>query len=578
MSVSVSMPQLGESVTEGTVTRWLKKEGERVEADEPLLEVSTDKVDTEIPSPAAGVLRNIAVGEDETVEVGAQLAEIEEGADTGGSGAPSGPAASGQGAAASDGSAAESPGGYGDAGTNGTAASQPGGYSGGSAGPSAPTWPSPAQPAAPQPAQPQPAQPQPAQPQPAQPQQAASQQAASQQAASQQAASQQAASQQAASQQQYAAPPQYAPPQYAGPQPAAQQAPAPAAPAAAPDQGGQYATPTPLPTGGDGPYVTPLVRKLASEHGVDLESLSGTGVGGRIRKQDVLDAARTRREAEATRPPAPAAPAAAPAASAPAQAGGSVAQPAPGRPPIVPSALRGTSQRMSRSRQVIAQRMVESLQTSAQLTTVVEADVTAIARLRARARGDFEAREGVKLTFLPFFALAAVEALKVYPTVNAVIDAASNQVTYHDAEHLGIAVDTERGLTVPVIHNAGDLNLGGLARKIADLAARTRSGQVSVDELSGGTFTLTNTGSRGALFDTPIINQPQVAILGTGTVVKRAVVVEDPALGEVIAVRSMVYLALTYDHRLVDGADAARFLTTVKERLEEGSFEAELGL
>ena len=327
--------------------------------------------------------------------------------------------------------------------------------------------------------------------------------------------------------------------------------------------------------------MTPLVRKLASEHGVDLESLSGTGVGGRIRKQDVLDAARIRREAEAIRPPAPPAPAAraaAPAASAPAQAGGSMAQPAPGRPPIVPSALRGTSQRMSRSRQVIAQRMVESLQTSAQLTTVVEADVTAIARLRARARGDFEAREGVKLTFLPFFALAAVEALKVYPTVNAVIDAASNQVTYHDAEHLGIAVDTERGLTVPVIHNAGDLNLGGLARKIADLAARTRSGQVSVDELSGGTFTLTNTGSRGALFDTPIINQPQVAILGTGTVVKRAVVVEDPALGEVIAVRSMVYLALTYDHRLVDGADAARFLTTVKERLEEGSFEAELGL
>ena len=575
MSVSVSMPQLGESVTEGTVTRWLKKEGERVEADEPLLEVSTDKVDTEIPSPAAGVLRNIAVGEDETVEVGAQLAEIEEGADTGGSGAPSGPAASGQGAAASDGSAAETPGGYGDAGTNGTAASLLGGYSSGSAGPSAPTWSSPAQPAAPaspaQQAQPQPAQPQPAQPQPAQPQPAQPQPAQPQPAQSQQ----------AASQQQYAAPPQYAPPQYAGAQPAAQQAPAPAAAAAAPDQGGQYATPTPLPTGGDGPYVTPLVRKLASEHGVDLESLSGTGVGGRIRKQDVLDAARIRREAEAIRPPAPPAPAAraaAPAASAPAQAGGSVAQPAPGRPPIVPSALRGTSQRMSRSRQVIAQRMVESLQTSAQLTTVVEADVTAIARLRARARGDFEAREGVKLTFLPFFALAAVEALKVYPTVNAVIDAASNQVTYHDAEHLGIAVDTERGLTVPVIHNAGDLNLGGLARKIADLAARTRSGQVSVDELSGGTFTLTNTGSRGALFDTPIINQPQVAILGTGTVVKRAVVVEDPALGEVIAVRSMVYLALTYDHRLVDGADAARFLTTVKERLEEGSFEAELGL
>jgi pyruvate dehydrogenase E2 component (dihydrolipoamide acetyltransferase) len=231
---------------------------------------------------------------------------------------------------------------------------------------------------------------------------------------------------------------------------------------------------------------------------------------------------------------------------------------------------------MTRPRQVIAQRMVESLQVSAQLTTVVEADVTAIARLRERAKGDFEAREGVKLTFLPFFALAAVEALKVHPKLNAVID--GNEITYHDAEHVGIAVDTERGLMVPVIHSAGDLNLGGLARKIGDLAQRTRSGQVGPDELAGGTFTLTNTGSRGALFDTPIINQPQVAILGTGTVVKRPVVVDDPALGEVIAVRSMVYLALTYDHRLVDGADAARFLTTVKNRLEEGAFEAELGL
>ena len=246
------------------------------------------------------------------------------------------------------------------------------------------------------------------------------------------------------------------------------------------------------------------------------------------------------------------------------------------RPAVVPSSLRGTTQRMSRPRQVIAQRMVESLHVSAQLTTVVEADVTAIARLRDLAKQDFEAREGVKLSFLPFFALAAVEALKVHPKLNAVID--GDQVTYHDAEHVGIAVDTERGLMVPVIHNAGDLNIGGLARKIGDLANRTRSGQVAPDELAGGTFTLTNTGSRGALFDTPIINQPQVAILGTGTVVKRPVVVDDPALGEVIAVRSMVYLALTYDHRLVDGADAARFLTTVKNRLEEGSFEAELGL
>jgi pyruvate dehydrogenase E2 component (dihydrolipoamide acetyltransferase) len=318
--------------------------------------------------------------------------------------------------------------------------------------------------------------------------------------------------------------------------------------------------------------------------------VAGTGVGGRIRKQDVLDAARDLRGAQPAPPPAaPAAPPAAPAA--PPAAAPAPAEPAPGqalacepapaaapRPAIVPSSLRGRTEKLSRSRQLIAQRMVESLQTSAQLTTVVEADVTAIARLRDRAKAAFEAREGVKLSFLPFFALATVEALKVHPALNAVIDTAGNQVTYHDAEHLGIAVDTERGLMVPVIRKAGDLNIAGLARKIADLAARTRAGQVSPDELSGGTFTLTNTGSRGALFDTPIINQPQVGILGTGTVVKRAAVVEDPALGEVIAVRSMVYLALTYDHRLVDGADAARFLGTVKARLEEGAFETELGL
>jgi len=310
---------------------------------------------------------------------------------------------------------------------------------------------------------------------------------------------------------------------------------------------------------------------------VNLETVAGTGVGGRIRKQDVIEAARAQR---ASQPAEPQAPQAAPAAAVPQQVPGGTpapaAAPAARRPAVVPSSLRGTTQRMSRPRQVIAQRMVESLRVSAQLTTVVEADVTAIARLRDRAKADFEAREGVKLTFLPFFALAAVEALKVHPKLNAVID--GDQVTYHDTEHLGVAVDTERGLMVPVIHNAGDLNIGGLARKIGDLAQRTRSGQVGPDELAGGTFTLTNTGSRGALFDTPIINQPQVAILGTGIVVRRPVVVEDPALGEVIAVRSMVYLALTYDHRLVDGADAARFLTTVKNRLEEGAFETELGL
>ncbi|MGH3233247.1 MAG: 2-oxo acid dehydrogenase subunit E2 [Streptosporangiaceae bacterium] len=380
---------------------------------------------------------------------------------------------------------------------------------------------------------------------------------------------------------------------------------APSAPPASADaqaEAEEYPPPTPLPSGGDAPYVTPLVRKLAAEHAVNLETISGTGVGGRIRKQDVIEAARAQRAAQPqqqpvqaqTAPPQTAPPQTAPPQTAPPQPQQVPQQPQPPqvapapqeprpaqsppapRPAVVPSSLRGTTQRMSRPRQVIAQRMVESLQVSAQLTTVVEADVTAIARLRDLAKQDFEAREGVKLSFLPFFALAAVEALKVHPKLNAVID--GSQVTYHDAEHVGIAVDTERGLMVPVIHNAGDLNIGGLARKIGDLANRTRSGQVAPDELAGGTFTLTNTGSRGALFDTPIINQPQVAILGTGTVVKRPVVVEDPALGEVIAVRSMVYLALTYDHRLVDGADAARFLTTVKNRLEEGSFEAELGL
>jgi pyruvate dehydrogenase E2 component (dihydrolipoamide acetyltransferase) len=500
MAVSVSMPQLGESVSEGTVTRWLKKEGERVERDEPLLEISTDKVDTEIPSPAAGILRSIAVAEDETVAVGAELATIDEGdgaGDSGGSGQEA-PAQEAHGQAGAPSQAAASPAAPGPAQAPAQAAV-------------------PAQAPAPAAQAPPPAPTAPRAP----------------------------------------APPAYAPPAPPAPPQAQAQVPAPAAP-------GAPAEPA-APAGPDGPYVTPLVRKLASEHGVDLGDVSGTGVGGRIRKQDVIDAAKVKRDAAAQ--PAAAAAAAAPAAQAPTV-----------RPDIVPSTLRGTTERISRLRQVIATRMVESLQTSAQLTTVVEADVTAIARLRERAKRDFEAREGVKLSFLPFFALAAVEALKVHPKLNAVIDTQAGTITYHDAEHLGVAVDTERGLLVPVIHQAGDLNIGGLARKIADLAARTRSGQVSPDELAGGTFTLTNTGSRGALFDTPIINQPQVAILGTGTVVKRPVVVEDPTLGEVIAVRSIVYLALTYDHRLVDGADAARFLTTVQSRLEEGAFEAELGL
>ncbi len=454
MSVTVTMPALGESVTEGTVTRWLKAVGDTIAVDEPLLEVSTDKVDTEIPSPAAGVLLSIAVGEDETVEVGAVLGMI------GAAGAA--PAA---------------------------------------AAPAAPA-PTPAAPA-PVPAAPEPA--------PA------------------------------------AATAPAAPPTPAAPAPAA------TAPADNADA-----------------YVTPLVRRLAAQHGVDLSTVTGTGVGGRIRKSDVLDAAlkaKTAAGPSATETAAPAvtpAPAPTSAASAPA--------------PAAASPLRGRTEKMTRLRKVIAERMVESLQVSAQLTTVVEVDVTRIAQLRSRVKGEFAAREGVGLSFLPFFCKASVEALKQFPQVNATINMDEGTVTYYDAEHLGIAVDTEKGLLVPVIRDAGDLNIAGLARRIADLADRTRTNKLSPDELSGGTFTVTNTGSRGALFDTPIINQPQVAILGTGSVVKRPVVVSDGTGQDVIAIRSMVYLALTYDHRLVDGADAARFLGAIKERLESAAFEAELGL
>ncbi|MER7369221.1 2-oxoglutarate dehydrogenase, E2 component, dihydrolipoamide succinyltransferase [Nonomuraea wenchangensis] len=483
MPVSVQMPQLGESVTEGTVTRWLKKEGERVEADEPLLEVSTDKVDTEIPSPSAGVLTKIVVAEDETVEVGAELAVIDENAQ--------------EGAAAP---AAEAP------------------------APQAQPEPEPEPEPAPAPQASSIPQPAPAQPTPP-------------------------------------------------PAPAPQPAPQAQAPAQAPAQ--PAAEPTPIPSSGESPYVTPLVRKLANEHGVDLEAISGTGVGGRIRKQDVLEAAKAQREkAAAPAAPAPAAAQAAPAAQAPAAQAPVAAAP---EAVEVDTTLRGRTEKMTRLRQTIAKRMVESLQTAAQLTSVVEVDVTKIAQLRARAKDDFFRREGAKLTFTPFFAMATIEALKQHPKLNATINNETNEVTYFDVENLGMAVDTERGLLAAVIKNAGDLNLAGLARKITDLAERTRNNQVTPDEITGGTFTLTNTGSRGALFDTPILNQPQVGMLGTGAVVKRPVVL-DTQEGEVIAVRSMVYLALTYDHRLVDGADAARFLTTIKRRLEEGRFEAQLGL
>ncbi|GAA4517476.1 2-oxoglutarate dehydrogenase, E2 component, dihydrolipoamide succinyltransferase [Nonomuraea ferruginea] len=479
MPVSVQMPQLGESVTEGTVTRWLKKEGERVEADEPLLEVSTDKVDTEIPSPAGGVLQKIVVAEDETVEVGAELAVIDE---SGQAGAPA-----------------------------------------------------PAEEAAPAP-EPEP-EPEP-EPQPA---------------------------------------PASSIPQPAPAAPAPQPAPQPA-PRPAPQPAAQPAAqaPAPLPTSGESPYVTPLVRKLANEHGVDLDSVTGTGVGARIRKQDVLEAAKQQRE-QAPAPAAAQAPAAAPAAAPQAAAPAAQAPAAAPEQVEVDDTLRGRTEKMTRLRQTMSKRLVESLQTAAQLTTVVEVDVTKVAQLRARAKDEFFRREGVKLSFMPFFEMAAIEALKQHPKLNATINNETMEVTYFDVEHLAIAVDTERGLIAAVIKNAGDLNLAGLARKTADLAERTRANKVTPDEITGGTFTLTNTGSRGALFDTPILNQPQVGMLGTGAVVKRPVVVDTPE-GEVIAVRSMVYLALTYDHRLVDGADAARFLTTIKRRLEEGRFEAQLGL
>ncbi len=483
---TVKMPALGESVTEGTVTRWLKQEGDEVAVDEPLLEVSTDKVDTEIPSPVGGTLTKILVQEDDTVPVGADLAIV------GGSGG------------------------------------------GGQSAPEPAAEPEQAEPAA-QVEEPEATS-------PAQEDSAPESAPPAPQAES------------APAQQEASAP---------ADAPAQQEAPAQAVPdtAAAQADGAGSAPAVSGAPSGEGErdaaaYVTPLVRRLAADHGIDLSTVSGTGIGGRIRKQDVLAAA----EAAKAPGPEPAAQAPAPAAKAAGPSEGS---------------KRGTTEKMSRLRKTIARRMVESLQVSAQLTTVVEVDVTRISRLRDRAKGDFAQREGTKLSFLPFFALAAVEALKAHPTVNASID--DDEVTYYGAEHLGIAVDTEKGLLVPVIKNAGDLNIAGLARGIADVADRTRNNKIMPDDLAGGTFTITNTGSRGALFDTPIINQPQVAILGTGAVVKRPIVVSSDE-GETIAIRSMVYLALSYDHRIVDGADAARFLTTMKQRLEEGAFEADLGL
>ncbi|MGQ7296337.1 2-oxoglutarate dehydrogenase, E2 component, dihydrolipoamide succinyltransferase [Quadrisphaera sp. KR29] len=520
-SQPVTMPALGESVTEGTVTRWLKSVGDTVEVDEPLLEVSTDKVDTEIPSPFAGTLLEILVGEDETAEVGAQLALVGSGAGSSSGGSGSSEGSGGSGSSGDDDRAA------------GSLADEV--------------------------------------EERAQAEQQSLGDAEAQQASSRGSeGSSGGAHQQSSSRSSQ----QDVPDRQVAPE-------APASASGAEQASEEYTSPAPQTGGGVTPpvdpgttapkapadvsaYVTPLVRKLAASEGVDLSTVTGTGVGGRIRKEDVLKASEAAKAAKAEAAKSPA-PSSSPAPSAPK---------APAAPSI--SAKRGTTEKMTRLRKVIAQRMVESLQVSAQLTTVVEVDVTRIAKLRERAKDAFKAREGASLSYLPFITLAAVEALKQYPQVNASIEGES--IVYHPQENIGIAVDTERGLLVPVVKDAGDLNLAGIARRIADLAKRTRDNKVTPDELGGGTFTITNTGSRGALFDTPIINQPQVAILGTGAVVKRPAVVAGADGDDVIAVRSMMYLALSYDHRLVDGADAARFLVALKTRLEEGAFEAELGL
>jgi 2-oxoglutarate dehydrogenase E2 component (dihydrolipoamide succinyltransferase) len=536
MSESVSLPALGESVTEGTVTRWLKQVGDRVEVDEPLLEVSTDKVDTEIPSPVAGVVEQILVQEDETVEVGTALVTIGDGSGAGaGSEAPAAPEQAAEPAPTEQSASAEQQ-------------------------QAQPAQQAPAQQQAPaeQPAQQQPA------PEPAQQPQASAQAEVPSNAAEtpveapapaapvdqppaaqqQQPAPEQApAPAQAPAQ---AAPAQAAPAQITPAQAAPAPAPAPSAPAST--QGGT--TPAaPQATGshaGSG-YVTPIVRKLANEQGVDLSTVTGTGVGGRIRKEDVLSAG----------------------------AGTSAAPAAAASTKLETSPLRGTVQPMSRLRKVVADRAVVSMQNSAQLTTVVEVDVTKVAALRNRVKADFEKATGTKLSFLPFFTLAAAEALKAYPVINATVD--GENIVYPDHENISIAVDTERGLLTPVVRSASELNIAQLSQQIADLAQRTRDNKLKPDELAGGTFTVTNTGSRGALFDTPLVFLPQVAILGTGIVSKKPVVVQADG-GDSIAIRSTVYLALSYDHRIVDGADAARFLVAVKNRLEEGAFDSDLGI
>ena len=587
MSTSVVLPALGESVTEGTVTRWLKQVGDTVQEDEGLLEISTDKVDTEIPSPVSGVIEEILVQEDETVEVGAILAKIGDGSGSSSSedapeaapaeetpapaeeapsesesapaeSAPAESAPADRPAASSDATEVTLPE-LGESVTEGTITRWlkavgddvavdeplleistdkvdteiPSPVAGtlqeilvqedetvavGSAlarigsGAAAPAQAQPAPAIEEEPLQ---------QPQPNEvPQEPAASSAEKQPAPEDKPA------------------PEEKP---AASAPAAEEKPA--APASAPAASGDEVT-----------YVTPLVRRLAQQQGVDLATVKGSGVGGRIRKEDVLKAAEAAKSAPAAEAaPAPAAPAA----------------------PVEVSPLRGTTQKMSRLRKVIAERAVASMQATAQLTTVVEVDVTKIAALRDRMKGEFQQKTGDKLSFLPFFALAAVEALKTYPIINSTVE--GDEIIYPAHENVSIAVDTERGLLTPVVKDAGEKNIAQLAREIADLAARTRDNKLKPDELAGGTFTLTNTGSRGALFDTPIVFLPQSAILGLGAVVKKPGVVSVDGK-DAISVRSYVYLALSYDHRIIDGADAARFLGAVKARLEAAQFEGDLGI
>ena len=591
MATAVIMPALGESVTEGTVTTWLKSVGDTVALDEPLVEVSTDKVDSEVPSPAAGVLLQILVPEDETVEVGTQLALIGDASEAPqdapapaqeSTPAPApapeahpAPAAPAPASAPVSGTEVVMPA-LGESVTEGTVTTWlksvgdavetdeplvevstdkvdsevPAPASGflaeirvpedetvevgtvlavitaqdPSAAPSEP-----AAPAAPAAAPAAPAQQAPVPASPA--------------------------------------------PQAPAPAPAAPVNPFPTpaslAQTAETGQLAQSSASTPAQVSQTG-YVTPIVRKLAREAGIELAEVTGTGIGGRIRREDVEAAIKARQAAQA-----PAAPAAPTASAAPQTA----TTAAPGENIFSgreASPLRGTTEKMSRLRQTIARRMVESLATAAQLTTVIEVDVTKIAALRARAKDAFVQRENTKLTFLPFFVKAATEALRFHPKLNATIN--DKEVTYFDHENIGIAVDTERGLLVPVIKNAQGMSIADVSRSINDLAARTRSATIGADELSGSTFTITNTGSGGALFDTPVLNMPETAIMGVGTIVKRPVVVKDELGNDSIAIRSMVYLSLSYDHRLVDGADASRFLMDVKRRLEEAAFESELGL